>query len=83
MPQPARMASWRAGTAWSANPAASAGVTPEFFSPPSPASKARTSDRSNRASGSGAGSLASSSRARRRSVVARDDCPDRTRAQPR
>src|SRR5262245_1763345 len=77
--QPAPKASRREATAWSANLAASAAVTPDFASPPSPASRASARDRSNRVMGSGAASLAHSSRARRRSAAALDNWPDRTR----
>ena len=46
------------------NAAASSVIVPDFASPPSPARKARTRDRSNRVSVAGAGSLAHSSTAR-------------------
>src|SRR5262249_26447401 len=47
-PQPWLKASRREATAWSAKAAASAFVTPDFASPPSPASRASARDRSNR-----------------------------------
>src|SRR6516165_9138407 len=46
------------------NAAAPSVIVPDFASPPSPARKARTRDRSNRVWASGAGSLAHSSTAR-------------------
>src|SRR5262245_55391876 len=45
--QPALMASRREATAWPANAAASAAVTPDFASAPNSASRASACDRSN------------------------------------
>src|SRR5262245_9445189 len=82
--QLARKSARRAATAWSANVAASSFVTPEFASPPSPASRASARTRSYRVSGYPPPVvLANSSAARRTSAAALDGWPDRTRAQPR